>query len=479
MNDNFLHMSFKKEVFNFKSRMPASVEQVFAWHERPGAFERLAPPWVRMEVAERTDGIENGARVKMHVTYGPVNTTWTVEHKDYIKNEQFCDFQVHGPLAWYEQLHRFVAESAHSSLIDDTITYQLPAGMAGEFAGNMVMHVEFERLFHYRHKIVLDDLRFASQYQEAETMKIALTGSTGFIGSALVPLLTTQGHDVRRLVRPQSRDNATTPGEKATWDPSSGMLETSALEGCDAVVHLAADNIGTERWSEEKKRRMRASRLDSTKLLCSRMAQLQKPPKVFLCASAIGFYGDRGDQAVTEDSDRGTGFLADLCSDWESASKEAEKCGARVVNLRIGVVLSPKGGALQKMLLPFQMGAGGPIGTGKQYFSWISMDDVIGAILHCLLTDSIKGPINVVAPNPVTNGEYTHALGHVLQRPAFIPMPAFGARMAFGEFADECLLSSTRVLPKRLEDSGYKFRYPEIEGALRHQLGKELGPVTG
>jgi uncharacterized protein (TIGR01777 family) len=466
------------EVFNFKTRMPASAQQVFAWHERPGAFERLSPPWVRLEVAERTGGIENGARVTMHVSYGPVNTTWTVEHKGYIKNEQFCDFQVQGPLASYEQMHRFVAESDHSSFIDDTINYQLPAGMAGEFAGNMVMHVEFERLFHYRHKIVLDDLRFANQYQEAETMKIALTGSTGLIGSALVPLLTTQGHSVLRLVRPQSKDNATTPGEKVIWDPSSGMLDAAALEGCDAVVHLAGDNIGSERWSDEKKRRLRASRLDSTKLLCSRIAQLKTPPKVVICASAIGFYGDRGDQPLTEESERGSGFLADLCCDWEAAAKDAQKCGARLVNLRTGVVLSPKGGALQKMLLPFQMGAGGPIGTGKQYFSWIAMDDIIGAILHCLVTDAVSGPVNAVAPNPVTNGEYTHALGHVLQRPAFIPMPAFGARMAFGEFADECLLVSQKVLPKKLENTGYKFRCPEIEGALRHQLGKELGPVA-
>jgi hypothetical protein len=355
----------------------------------------------------------------------------------------------------------------------------MPAGIAGEFAKNMVVDVEFERLFHYRHRIVLDDLRFANQYQEAETMKIAVTGSTGFIGSALVPFLTTQGHSVRRLVRPQSRDSATTAGEKATWDPSSGMLESSALEGCDAVVHLAGDNIGAERWNDEKKRRLRSSRLDSTKLLASRIAQLKTPPKVVVCASAIGFYGDRGDQTLTEDTERGDGFLADLCSDWEAAAKEFEKCGARLVNLRTGVVLSPKGGALQKMLLPFQMGAGGPIGSGQQYFSWIALDDIIGAILHCLVTDSVSGPVNGVAPNPVTNAEYTRALAHVLQRPAFIPMPEFAARMAFGEFADECLLCSQRIVPNKLESSGYKFRYPEIEGALRHQLGKELGPVTG
>jgi uncharacterized protein (TIGR01777 family) len=461
------------EEFTYKSRMPANVQDVFAWHERPGAFERLSPPWVRLDVLERSGGIRDGARVTMRVGYGPINTVWTVEHKNYVENEQFCDFQVHGPMAYYEQVHKFVPETDSTSFLDDIVTFELPAA---DFAPNFVARNEFERLFRYRHQIVADDLQFANQNKGSKPMNIAVTGSTGFIGSALVPFLTTQGNSVRRLVRAQSQGKANGVGETMIWNPSEGVLDAAALEGCDALVHLAGDNVGNERWSAEKKTRMRQSRIDSTRLLCQNMAQMKNPPKIFVCASAIGFYGDRGADVLTEQSTRGSGFLAELCQEWEATAKEAEQLGVRVVNSRIGVVLSPKGGALQKMLLPFQMGGGGIIGDGKQYFSWIALDDVIGAILHCLQTDSVKGPVNLVSPNTVTNQEFTHTFGRVIQRPTIIPMPAFGARLAFGEFADECLLASSRVVPEKLIQSSYSFRYPDLEGALRHVLGKQ--PAT-
>jgi hypothetical protein len=220
---------------------------------------------------------------------------------------------------------------------------------------------------------------------------------------------------------------------------------------------------------------MQSSRINSTKLLCNRMRQMKNPPKVLVNASAIGYYGDRPGETMTEQSSHGKGYLADLCQDWENAAKSAEQMGVRTVFGRIGVVLSPAGGALQKMLMPFQMGAGGPIGSGEQQFSWIALDDLLGAILHCLASDSLSGPVNFTAPNPVSNGEYSRALGKVLQRPAFMPMPAFAARMAFGQFADECLLSSTRVIPEKLQQTNYEFRYPQLEGALRHVLGRREG----
>lgn len=468
----------KIEAFSYTSRVPANVEEVFTWHERPGAFERLAPPWVNIDVLDRTGGIRDGSRVVMRINYGPLNLLWTVEHKDFIRNQQFCDYQVQGPLPFYEQLHKFVAESDTTCLLDDYVRYQLPAGPAGEMAAGYAVHHEFQRLFRYRHQIVIDDLHFAHRYKEARPMKIAITGSTGFIGSALVPLLTTQGHSVVRMVRPNSHKTDPGVGETVLWNPTEGLLDPTALEGCDAIVHLAGDNIASERWNDEKKAKLRESRIKSTQLLVDTIGKMKNPPKVLVAASAIGFYGERHDDTLTEDSAKGTGFLADLCNDWEQTTRGAESFGTRVVNMRIGVVLSPKGGALQKMLLPFQMGAGGPIGTGKQWFSWIALDDVIGAILHALLTDSVRGPVNAVAPNPVTNAAYSTALGHALSRPAIIPMPAFAARMAFGEFADECLLCSAKVLPKRLESTGYKFRYPELDGALRHLLGKEMSTAT-
>ena len=299
-------------------------------------------------------------------------------------------------------------------------------------------------------------------------IKILVSGSTGLIGSALVPFLTTDGHKVIRLIRAETR-----PGQAAVhWDPAAGKIDSNALEGLDAVVHLAGENIAARRWTPAQKARIRDSRVQGTRLLAQSLARLQQPPTVMVCASAIGFYGDRGEELLTEASAPGSGFLTDTCRDWEAAAQPASEKGIRVVNLRLGVVLSPGGGALAKMLLPFRLGVGGKIGSGRQYMSWIEIDDVVGVIHYALTTDELRGPVNAVAPNPVTNREFTKTLGRVLSRPTIFPMPAFAARMAFGEMADQLLLSSTRVKPARLQNSGYYFRQPRLEDALRHLLGK-------
>ncbi|MFQ5823748.1 MAG: TIGR01777 family oxidoreductase [bacterium] len=299
-------------------------------------------------------------------------------------------------------------------------------------------------------------------------MNIVVTGSTGLIGSELVPFLTTGGHPVKRLVRSKPK-----PEEDGIhWDSGVDSLDSAKLEGLDAVVHLAGESIAEGRWTDEKKARIRESRVKGTRLISETLAKLKKPPKVLVCASAIGYYGDRGEEILKETSAAGSGFLSEVCRKWEAATEPATQKGIRVGYIRFGVVLSPKGGALAKMLFPFKMGVGGIIGNGQQYMSWISVDDAVGAIYHAITTDTLKGPINAVAPNPVTNREFTQTLGRVLVRPTIFPMPALAARLVFGEMANELLLASTRVEPAKLLSSGYKFRHPELEGALRHLLGK-------
>jgi uncharacterized protein (TIGR01777 family) len=254
------------------------------------------------------------------------------------------------------------------------------------------------------------------------------------------------------------------------------MIDAGGLEGLDAVVHLAGENIAARRWNAEQKALIRDSRVQGTKLLCETLAKLQRPPRVLISASAIGYYGDQGDRELTEESPSDSGFLPEVCREWEGATEAAKKAGIRVVQLRFGVILSPGGGALSKMLTPFRLGMGGRIGNGRQWMSWIALDDVVGCIHHALATDSLHEPVNAVAPRPVTNREFTKTLGKVLWRPTLFPMPGFVARLAFGEMANDLLLASTRVLPRALLDSGYRFLYGDLESALRHLLGKD-GPT--
>lgn len=296
-------------------------------------------------------------------------------------------------------------------------------------------------------------------------MKILVTGSTGLVGSELISLLLKGGNTVTRLTRSKSGFEE----DVAYWDPEGGEIDSPRLEGHDAVVHLAGENIAG-RWTAEKKRKIEESRVKGTGLLSDALSSLDSKPAVIVAASAIGYYGDRGDEILTEESGAGEGFLAQVSVKWENALKPATDAGIRVVNVRIGVVLSSEGGALEKMLLPFKLGVGGKIGSGEQYWSWIALDDVVGAINHCIINENLTGPVNLTAPEPVTNKEFTDALGEVLGRPTLIPLPSFAARGLMGEMADELLLSSARVKPVKLLESGYEFKYPALRSALEHLL---------
>jgi uncharacterized protein (TIGR01777 family) len=296
-------------------------------------------------------------------------------------------------------------------------------------------------------------------------MNVLVTGASGFIGSALVPALTTGGDSVRRLVR-----GVPAGADEYRWDSVAGDVEPAALEGLEAVVHLAGETVAG-RWTDDKKERILRSRVNGTRVLSGALAGLERPPRVLVTASAIGYYGDRGDEQLTEQSSSGDGFLAEVVREWEAASRPAEEAGIRVVRLRFGIVLGPAGGALKTMLMPFRLGVGGRLGSGRQWMSWVSIDDVVGAIRHALVTDELAGVANTVAPNPVTNTEFTKKLGRVLGRPTLLPVPGAVLRLALGEFSQEAL-SSARVMPRRLLESGYEFRYPDLEQALRHVLGR-------
>lgn len=296
-------------------------------------------------------------------------------------------------------------------------------------------------------------------------MKILISGSSGLVGSALIPFFAAKGHEIFPLVRSREKRGP----EPVFWDPVSGEIEAERIEGLDAVVHLAGENIASP-WTAKKKVRIRESRIKGTELLSRTLSSLKQPPKVFLSVSGVNYYGNRGDEVLTETAEPGKGFLSRVCQDWEAAAAPAKEKGIRVVWLRIAPVLAASGGMLAKMLLPFRMGLGGKISDGRQYVSWIAIDDLVAVIEYCLSQESIVGPINAASPNPVTNAEFTRTLGRVLSRPTPFRIPAFALRATCGEMADDMLLSSIRVVPKRLEEKGYSFRHPHLEEALRHVL---------
>jgi uncharacterized protein (TIGR01777 family) len=460
-NQSFSLLIVRDEVFVMRSNLPFACTDLFGWHERSGALERLTPPWAPVEVLERRGSIHNGDRTILRIGPGLLARTWVAEHSDYEPGRRFRDVQVDGPLARWVHTHDFVAENA-GCLIEDRVEFALPLSPLSRPALPRARR-ELQRTFAYRHRTLRDDL--AMHARGGALLNVLITGASGVIGSVLAPVLTTGGHSVRRLTR-----GAPSREGEYRWDPTAGRIDPEALAGLDAVVHLAGETVAP-RWSAAKKERIRRSRVDGTRMLSEALAKLARPPRVLVCASASGYYGDRGDEELTEQSAPGEGFLAEVVRAWEAAARPAEEAGIRVVRLRFGIVLSSAGGALRAMLIPFRLGAGGRFGSGRQWVSWISIDDLVGAVHHALFAEDLTGVANAVAPNPVTNGEQARTLGRVLGRPTPFPVPATILRLALGEFTQE-LLASRRVLPQRLVGTGYEFRHPELEQALRHLLGR-------
>lgn len=454
--------------FRRRVRVPVPVSQLFAWHERPGAFLRLSPPWDRPEVVSHVGGIRDGARVELRVHAGPIPTTWRLEHRDYIANQQFRDVLLEGPFSSWVHTHSFAADGDQASVLDDHIVYELPLGALGAAVGGGFASDTLARVFAYRHAVTVGDLARHAEFAQRPRLRVAITGATGFIGSQLAAFLSTGGHEVLRIGRGPLRPGVV----DLRWDPARGQLDASALEGVDAVIHLAGASIA-ERWTAEHQRAIRESRVEGTSLLAHTIAQLSRKPRVLLSGSAIGVYGSRGDEILTERSSFGSDFLADVGRAWEAATQPAEQAGVRVVHLRTGIVQGAAGGALAKQAPLFKFGLGGPLGSGTQWVSPIALDDHIGAMHFCLMRDDIAGPVNLVAPNAVTNRTFTDVLARVLSRPALAPAPAFALRLALGAaMADATVLASQRVIPEVLQQKGFQWRFPDLEHALRFELGQ-------
>lgn len=344
--------------FQYRSRIEVPVEELFAWHTRPGAFERLTPPWESARVVERNGYINDGARAVVEMHVGPFRRKWVALHKDYIEGRQFSDTQLNGPFAAWDHTHLFEPDGPSASIMDDSIDYQLPFGLLGRL-GVPFAERRLRSLFAFRHGVLARDLATHQAYEGGHPSKVLVTGSTGLIGSALVPFLTTSGHSVTRLVRGGSVDRPS-----VRWDPDAGEIDVNGLEGHDAVVHLAGESIG-QRWSEKTKREILESRVQGTRLLVESLVKLSQPPKVLVSASAMGYYGDRGDEILTEGSSSGSLFLSEVCREWEAETQPAAEIGIRVVNVRNALVLSPRGGALKPLLLPIRLGLGGRVGSGR------------------------------------------------------------------------------------------------------------------
>lgn len=446
------------------SVVAAPLDEVFAWHERPGAFERLTPPWQPVKLVQESDSVEEGDAI-LGLPFG---LRWVARHDPggYLPPHQFVDQTVEAgirslPIAMilpWRHRRQFEAVDAENTRATDRVT---------TWVGSRVLRP----MFRYRHRQLADDLaahRWATQLGVKPTT-IAVTGSSGLVGSALCAFLTTGGHRVIRLVRRPARG----PDERQ-WNPMSPG--PTLLEGVDAVVHLAGESI-FGRFTDGHKQTIRDSRIEPTRLLADLAARSPNGPKTFVSASAIGFYGsDRGEESLTESSSVGDGFLAEVVSDWEGATKPAADGGVRVVTVRTGIVQAAQGGTLRLFRPLFEVGLGGPVAGGDQWFSWIDLNDLLDVYHRALFDEKLSGPVNAVAPEPVRNAEYARTLARILRRPALLPVPRFGPRLLLGtEGSEELAEANQLVEPQALQKAGHTFRHPSLEGSLRHQLGGSLG----
>ena len=433
-----------------------------------------------MEIIDNTGGINNDDNSIFRIKLGPITFKWVAKHFGYIHNLQFQDKMIKGPFKKWIHTHSFIPQGENQCIIEDKIDYMPRFGKIGSKIIQKRIQNYLNQLFIYRERILVNDTILEKMTRE-KGKNILITGSQGLIGSSLIPLLTNiGGHKITRLVRKINNNNmysrsTTNKEDKKSifWYPEYDKLDHNELEGFDIIIHLAGENI-FGRWTDIKKQRIFNSRVGSTKLLAKSLTKLSNPPSLLICASAIGYYGDRPNEYITEDSIPGKGFLSEVCQKWEKATQDVTEIGIRVVNTRFGVVLTPKGGILQKLLSPFKLGLGITIGNKDQYISWVSIEDVIKSIFYSITNTSIKGPVNVVSPKPITNLEFSDTLKKIFNPKLSMSINQNIPKLIFGEMSKEVLSTNTYVIPKRLISTGYKFFNSELEDSLRFLLGKTI-----
>lgn len=447
-------------VFDKRSPMPVPAAELAAYHERPGALERLVPPWESVRIEARSGDCYEG-RVVLRVPAGPLRLRWEALHSGGVRGEFFVDRQGSGPFRSYTHTHRFVPVGPAASELHDHIEWAAPFGALGAAIGGVQRR--FDEGFAFRHRRTAEDLRRHATWT-GRPLRVLVSGASGLVGSHLVPFLTTGGHTVIPLVRRAPR-----PGE-AAWDPARGTIDLSGVGPIDAVIHLSGESV-SKRWTAARKAEILRSREESTRLLATAIAALDPKPAVFVSTSAVGWYGNRGAERITEASGPpASGFLPEVCRRWEAAADPARDAGIRTVHPRIGVVLSARGGALAELLPPVRACVAGPVGSGEQFFPWIAMDDLV-YLLHFLLGSTLEGPVNACGPEPVSNRVFMRTLGQVLHRPTVLPLPAPVVRAIFGQMGQEVLLEGQNAVPERALAAGFRFSFPDLDGALRAELG--------
>jgi len=455
----------KSGSFVYRSYYPCSAEDLYLYHSRPGALERLLPPWERNSVISSQGSISPGSRVKLKMYAGPFPFHFQAHHVENNPGKMFRDIQEKGPFSSWSHTHLF-HNTDNGSLLEDKIDYTLPGH---RFLPSFVInHVErkLTRIFQQRQRTLTADIALHQRCSHTP-LKILITGASGVLGKTLIPLLTTGGHRIWTLVRrPPDPDK-----NEIFWDPITGVLNPSDLPELDGVIHLAGEYIGLNRWTTASKQRVLNSRTKGTALLAKSLASLKTPPKVLLSGSAIGYYGNCQDRLVDETAPPGKDFISTVCKQWERAARPASEAGIRTVFLRMGVSMTPRAGALHRILSSSPLGFMRYFGSGRQYISWISGDDLVSAMLYTLSTPSLQGAVNITAPEPVTNRGLMRILAKITGRSLLFPIPGRLFQIMYGQMAREIILSGCRVSNKKLHDSGFKFRHPDLETTLRNLLG--------